>query len=316
MITLFKDRNFNDYINDTFDFFKTEGKHFFKIYFVVNGGLLLIVAVLLYFIAKGSVEYVTSMATAQNTIVGNDPFTAYLENNFGSFIAFSILGTLLILFISVMLFIFPVLYLDLYDKNKGAHFTAKDILTNLKLKVFKIFKFCIGTIFIIFPLIFIVFIINIVLCLILIGFPLLIITFSTIIAFFHLSFYYYINSEESFFSALSDARDTIKQQFWPIVLSTLVFTVLYYIISIVFSLIPYFFGIATTFTSLESTDVASQTSAVGIITTMVFIVSTILNYIINNFFLIQQGLIYYSHIENERSKDTTYEIDLIGSDNE
>jgi hypothetical protein len=129
-----------------------------------------------------------------------------------------------------------------------------------------------------------------------------------------LSFYYYINSDESFFSALGDARDTIKQQFWPIVLSTLVFFILYYIIKIAFSLIPYFMGIANVYTSLEPHDASTQTF--GVTNVIVFVISTIISYVINNIFLVQQGLIYYSHIENERSKDTTYEIDLIGYDNE
>jgi hypothetical protein len=29
MIALFKKRRFNDYLNDTFEFFKKDGKHFF-----------------------------------------------------------------------------------------------------------------------------------------------------------------------------------------------------------------------------------------------------------------------------------------------
>ena len=50
MFQLYKKRDFNELVSDTFDFFKIHGKNYFKNYFIINGGFLLILVVLLYFV--------------------------------------------------------------------------------------------------------------------------------------------------------------------------------------------------------------------------------------------------------------------------
>lgn len=52
MFQLFKNRDFGDYISDTFGFFRQTGKHFMKIYFTINGIPLMIMMVLSYFLFK------------------------------------------------------------------------------------------------------------------------------------------------------------------------------------------------------------------------------------------------------------------------
>ena len=46
------------------------------------------------------------------------------------------------------------------------------------------------------------------------------------------------------------------------------------------------------------------------------VISTIVSYILNNLLLINQGMIYYSHIENSESSISNDSIDLIGTDSE
>lgn len=314
MFQLFKERNFSDYINDTFQFFKVLGKHFFKLYFVVNGGLLLIATVLIYFFTKVYFDFIISNLNGtgvQDNFIGN-----YIQANFGMLVTFMIVAFVLFLIISLMQFAFPVLYLDLYDSRKGIDFAAKDILYALKKRIGKIIKFVLGSIFIIFPIVVIVMVLNFLMFFIIIGIPLIFITMPALMSWVNLSFYYYMNSDESFFSALGDGFETIKGQFWPIVLSTLVLFIIYYIVTSVFTLIPYLFGIASIFTTTKQGAVNEQFSMVPIMVAIVMIVSTIVSYILNNLLLINQGMIYYSHIENSESSISNDSIDLIGTDSE
>lgn len=314
MFQLFKDRNFNDYLNDTFQFFRLQGKHFFKLYFVINGGLLLIASVFIYFFSKMYFEFLTSVMNGN--AVGPEIAGNYFNENFGVFITMIVAAILFFIVISMLQFAFPVVYLDLYDSKKGADFTVQDVLNALKKKLPKILKFIIGCIFIIFPITIILMGLNMLLCFIIIGFPLFLISFPAIVSWVNLSFYYYMNSEEGFFSAIGDGFDTIKGQFWPIVLSTLVIFIIYYVGTTVITMIPYFIGIASMFTSLESGDTSETFSKIAIMVTVVMVVSIIVNYILNNLVLINQGMIYYSHIENTESSVSNNSIDLIGTDSE
>ena len=79
MFQLFKERNFSDYINDTFLFFKVQGKHFFKSYFTINGPFLLIAVVLIYFFTKIYMDFVFSMISG-GAVVEENYFGNYFLN--------------------------------------------------------------------------------------------------------------------------------------------------------------------------------------------------------------------------------------------
>lgn len=314
MFQLFKERNFSDYINDTFQFFKVLGKHFFKLYFVVNGGLLLLATVLIYFFTKVYFDFIMSTASGSN--IQANYLANYIDANLGIIIAGTVGAFLLFLFVSLMQFAFPVVYLDLYDSRKGTDFAARDILLGLRKRIGKIAKFVIGSIFIIMPIFFIIIMLNFLLVFIIIGLPLLFITMPALMSWVNLSFYYYMNSEESFFSALGDGFETLRGQFWPIVLSTLVLFVIYYVVTTALTIIPYIFGMASMFTVIEQGSTEDGFSSISIMMAAVMMVSTLASYILNNLLLINQGLIYYSHIENSESSNSHDSIDLIGTDSE
>ena len=314
MFQLFKERNFSDYINDTFLFFKVLGKHFFKTYFVVNGGLLLIVTVLIYFLSKVYMDFVFSIASGG--IPQANGMGSYITNNIGVIITVFVAVMLFFLFVTLVQFAFPVVYLDLYDAKKGTDFTPKDILIGMKKRIPRILKFVVGAVFILFPLFFIVFGLLILLCFIIVGFPLLLIMIPAMVSFVNLTFFYYMNSNEGFFSAIGDAYETVKGQFWPIVGSTAVMFFIIQMVSTVFTLVPYFFGMASMFTTLESGSMEDRFSVLSIMISIVFVMSTIVSYILNNLILINQGMIYYSHIENSESSISNDSIDLIGTDSE
>lgn len=314
MFPLFKERKFNDYLNDTFGFFRVCGKHYFRLYFTINGSLLLLGTVLVYLLTKVYFEF---LGTAMSGISEEtaDPATA-INSNSGFLVGLGLTVALLFLMITLLQYAFPVVYLDLYDARKGAPFSAKDILLGIRKRIGKILKFIIGFVFVIFPVLFIVMGLNVLLMFILIGFPLLLIVFPVMMSWVTLTYFYYMNSEESFMSALGDAFETIKGQFWPIVLSTLIMFIIYYVVSSIFTLVPYLIGMASMFTSLQSGDASNAFSTMSVMMSIVMALSIVVSFVLNNLLLINQGLIYYSHIENAESSVSNSAIDLIGTESE
>jgi hypothetical protein len=247
---------------------------------------------------------------------GNSLENLYL-NNSAAIIAGVIFGLLFLLFISILQFTFPVFYLDLLDKKSGTNFSSKDVINYLKKNAFKLIKFIIGSIFIIAPVMILIFGLNMLLCLIVIGFPLFLITVPAVMSWIHLSFYHYLIGEKRFFGALSEAFNDLKSQFWQIVLSTLVMYTILQIVLSVFSFIPYIYGMATFITSLEENSTEDkELSFVSILMTSIIVVTYFVNYILNNLILVNQGLVYYSVREENESISSKNSIDLIGTDSE
>ena len=152
MFQLFKERKFSDYINDTFQFFKIHGKHFFKTYFAVNGLMLLSATVMVYFFSKMYTEFIFSTISNNGQTRPEDAFNNLFNENFGLVIFLAILAFIVLMIISIFQFSFPIVYLDLLDSKKGTDFSAKDIFQGMKKRISKILKFFLGAIFVLFPL--------------------------------------------------------------------------------------------------------------------------------------------------------------------
>lgn len=316
MFLLHKKRNFSELISDTFLFFRKNGKHFFKLYFTINGAFLLISSVLIYFIFKIYFEFLFSSLSSGIQSESNSVVTL-LENNTEIFIVIAILGVLFLVFMSLLQFTFPVVYLDLLEKKQNQNFGVREVISGLKSNTLKLIKFLLGSLFVFIPIALIVLTINIFLCFIIIGFLLFIITLPFLMSWFHLTFYHYIIGKKRFFAALIDAFSNVKQQFWNITLSTLVMYVIIQIVMTILSMIPYVFGIATLFTNPKGT--YNQTEGLNIVTIImiaVMIVSLIANYILNNLIIVNQGLIYYTLQEQNENISAKNSIDLIGSESE
>ncbi len=81
-------------------------------------------------------------------------------------------------------------------------------------------------------------------------------------------------------------------------------------------MIPYVFGMASMFTTIKSGSQEDAFSTLSVMISIVMVVSTIVSYILNNLLLINQGMVYYSHIENGESSICNASIDMIGTDSE
>lgn len=314
MIALFKKRKFNDYLNDTFDFFKKEGKLFLGTYFTIMSAPLLILAVCIYFISKIYFEVIFSeIANNANSAYNfSDEFLSeYLLVIIFGGIAFIILTLIL----TLLNLAFPIIYLNEYEKNKGVNLSAKNIINGLKAKAGRLFLFFSLSLFVIAPILMIVFAILIALCFIIIGIPLLMIAIPLLFNLMSLTLYHYLNNEDGFFSSISKAFGYVFNQFWPIIGSTMIVYMIIQVTMTIISMVPYVIAMIIIFTSADTTN-SSDTevfSSLGIVMTIVFVFTTILNYIFNNLLMINQGMIYYSRREHVENKSSFYEIDSIGN---
>lgn len=313
MFQLFKRRNFSDYISDTFTFFKVTGKHFFKSYFIINGALLLILMTLSYFVFKVYFEMLFA------NIGSNSPnfLEDYFNNNIALIIGVFLLFFIVLLFVSLINYTYPIIYLQLFDKNKGNNFQTSDIVRELKSKFGRIMIFFLVLLLMGFTVGLILMGLIFALMFIIIGIPLAIILIPAMIAFVQLSFYEYMDSTSSVFDAFGKGFEKLKQNFWPIVGSTIIMYVIIQTVVTIFTMIPYAIGMARMFTNLENQNSEEETlSFVSILVVIVMCVSILGSYILNNLLVINNGIIYYSLREKSENKTTLSDIDMIGTDSE
>ena len=315
MITLFKKRTFSDMLSDSFNFFKLEGKHFFKNYFIVNGIFLLLLIALSYFLFKVYFEALSSSFSPSGN--SNYNFAEELfDNNMPLIVGGAIFFGILMLFITLINFAYPVIYLKLYEKNNGNSFEIKDIVSELKSKFGKMFLFFLLSFVTIFPLIVILMTVLVLLSFVLIGIPLLIISFPLLFSLMSLSLYEYLNNDNGFFQAIGKAINYIFKHFWAILGSTIIIYVIIQTVMTILSMVPYFIGMISIFSSIDENGLNNEQeafSALGILMTIVFIISVLANYIFHNLLMINQGMIYYSIREEMEHKSSYSDIDSIGN---
>ena len=136
-----------------------------------------------------------------------------------------------------------------------------------------------------------------------------------------LAFYDYISTDKGYFDALGGGFSLLKQKFWPCVGSTAVMYLIMQIVVGFVSMIPYIIGIFSMFTSLENQDgtQAPQPENISFFMIMMgvtMVLSLLLNFIFQNFILVNQGIMYYSIREENENNTPKSEIDLIGTQSE
>ncbi|WP_309610117.1 hypothetical protein [Flavobacterium sp.] len=317
MFELFKQRNFSENISDTIAFFKTFGKHYFKNYFIINGVLLMILMVLVYFISKVYMEFLTSITQGINP--NPDYFGNYFTENIGIFIGGFILFLFITILLSVINIAYPIIYLDFIEKRNDTSFTHTDIINEIKKNFGRIFLFILGLIFIVTPLLLIAFAISAVLCIVLIGIPILFILIFATTSFIALSFQEYMVKKIGFFEALGVGYNLVKQNFWTTVGTTFVMAFLIQTIQGIITMVPYIIGMILIFTSSQNVAENDPSQAMGtfsILFTVIMVASILLSYVFHNFQMITQGLIYYSLREENEENNSKSQIDLIGTDSE
>jgi len=311
MFQLFKKRNFSELVGDTFTFFKMHGKHYYRNYFIINGGFLLVLLVLTYTMMKIFFEGIFSNLNGAFGTKGNG-FESYINDNLPLVIGLGIFTAIVMAFFIILSYAFPVAYLKLQEKETS--FTTNEIIAEIKSKIGKIVVFFIASIFILIPMLMVAMVVCFALVFIIIGIPLLFIMIPAMVSWYSLSFYEYISTDSGYFEALGNGFTLLKQKFWPVVGSSAVMYLITQIIVGIFTMIPYVIGMVSMFTSLKDQHPGNtpDLSGMGIMMTVIMILSLFMNFIFQNFILVNQGIIYYSLREENENNTSKSEIDLIG----
>lgn len=309
MFQLYKKRNFNAIFNDTFAFFKAQGKNYFRNYFIINGGLLLVLAVLIYFIGD---VFFKGLFTGMTNPESRDLLDSYFGNNTGYFISAGILIFLLVIFISLINYSFPLIYLKLLETNKQPD--SGEIYRVMKAKLGRVIIFSLLSLITFIPIAMILGGVCILLIMIIIGIPLIFIAIPAFMCWMFLSFYDYINNNTGFFTAMGNGFNMLFKNFWGHMGATLLFYIMLYILQSILSFIPYFVGFAFMIFDADGAALEQdQLSTVGILLLITFIFSILLSYIFGNITVINQGMIFYSCMEEQSNHSLHSEIDQIGT---
>lgn len=313
MFQLYKKRGFSEFISDTFAFLKLEGKNYFKNYFIINGPLLLILVVCIYFAMKVYMDALFSSVNSQN--FGENQLLNDLMNNIPIFIFLGIISFFAILFISFVSYSFPISYLKLVSTKSDI--TTQSIFQTMKVKLGKTILFFLASILVFLPIIAITVTLLILLSIIIIGIPLLIILIPALFSWIKLSYYDYISTENDYLKSVGNGFELLKSKFWPIVGSTMIMYLIYYIIYSAITMVPYLIGIFGIFTNVNPQVNQEETfSTMSILVSAVLVIATICNYTLQNLIFINQGIIYYSLTDEKENISIKSDIDLIGSDSE
>lgn len=312
MFELFRKRDFSDFITDTFSFFKLNGKHYLKSYFTINGGFLILLSVLLYFVFKIYFE----VLVASSGLSESNYLSHYFDDNFEMFAGTFSLFILLIIVISLISVAYPILYLELFAKKGNTDFNTSEITDGLKQNAGRLSIFFLGFTFIVMPVMMVMFFILMLLCLILIGIPLLMIACLAFFGWSSLSLYCFITEKTDFFSSFKKGFSLLKQKFWSIVGASFVIIMMIQFIQIIITMIPSLVGLGLFFTSsnpeMNSNSIENNIS----ISIFIFIFGVLISALFNNMIMINQGIIYYSLKEENENNSIDNQIDLIGLSNE
>lgn len=312
MFQLFKKRSFSSYINDTFDFFKVEGKNYFKNFFLINGAFLVLMLICSYFLFQVYFDFMKSemQGFQQNYL------TDYIEQN-GLLIFFlAFLFMILLIIFSAIAYSFPTIYLKNMEKYPGQTITSDMIVNDLKNQIGRILLYILGSVFILFPLMMMLLGIGIVLIFIIIGIPLLLIMFPAIMSVCMLSYNQYLIKGSSFFDSIAVAIKMVKNNFWSIIGSTFIMYFIIQIVTSIFTFIPQMILMINLLTGVKDDADVLATDTFSITYMIIMAISMIVGFILNNLLLINQGLIYYSEREMMENNQSRFDIEQLGQSND
>ena len=318
MMQFYKNRDFGAFISDSFGFFRLYGKNYFKNYILLNGLLLILMVVVVIF---GYRELLTQIFGSNMN--GN---SSYLENYFEeNIVMFAVVGLITFLLFTVLMivnYLYPVFYLKRLAAGE-TKIKMDDILSDFKNNASRIGILCLGMIFIVSPLSLILMGVSYAMVLILIGIPLVLFVFPTVFNVVTFLMYDYFNSQKGFFESLSFAirsqfsypNGREKSPYWKYWGSTIVISIILYIITTIFTMIPMmiFFGTMMTTEPDGSFEQNPFTGVMGILFFVLYGVSLLVSFFLSNLMYVNSGLMYYDSRRDLHQQVELAEIDTIGS---
>ena len=301
----YKKRDFGELISDTLEFFRLYGKNYFKNYFAINGGILIL---LLIFAVVGFKDIV-SQAFSSNLGGESYYFEEYFDQNAGMLIAVSIIIFALIFTLSVVSYSFPVLYMNAVVETKQKSFTINEMLSILKEKAGRIIIFAIGSLFILMPLFALAIGISIASMLLIIGFFLIMIVVPACIIITNFTLFDYLTTENQYFDSLGQAfRYTFSNRFWKYIG---VIIVTYFIIQVItgfFTMVPAFIlGASNVLVNFNE-----ESKGLVILMVVFYMLGILASFILSNAIYVLSGFMYYDSREDLQRETHFDEIDSIG----
>ncbi len=317
MMQFYKNRDFGTFISDSFGFFRLYGKNYFKNYILLNGLLLILMVVVVIF---GYRELLTQIF-GSNINGKSTYFENYFEDNMGMLIVVGLLTFLLFAVLMIVNYLYPVFYLKRLSEGE-TKISMDDILSDFKKNAKRIGILCLGMIFIVTLPAFIVLGISYALVLVLIGIPIMLFVFPTLINIVNFLMYDFFNSKRGFFESLSysvraqfsytNGRE--KSPFWKYWGATLVLFIIMYVITTIFTMIPMIIFFATMITNEPDGNFEENpfSGAMGILFFVLYGFSLLVSFFLSNLMYINSGLIYYDSRRDLHQKVELAEIDTIG----
>lgn len=178
-------------------------------------------------------------------------------------------------------------------------------------------------IFIVTPPAFIVLGVSYALVLVLIGIPIMLFVFPTVMNIVNFLMYDVFNSQRGFFESLSYsiraqfsyANGREKSPYWKYWGATLVLFIIMYVITTIFTMIPMIIFFATMMTTTPDGNFEQNpfSGAMGILFFVMYGFSLLVSFFLSNLMYVNSGLIYYDSRRDLHQQVELAEIDTIGS---
>ncbi|WP_260394263.1 hypothetical protein [Elizabethkingia anophelis] len=312
MMQFYKKRDFGALVSDTLNFFKLYGKNYFKNYLTLNGGIIILLVVV---IVIGFGDFF-KQAFGSNTNGEAYLFQDYFQQNQGLLIGASVLSIILIILLSLISYSFPVLYMKRLAETGNSKVTMNEMIEDMKKNLKKFFIFFIGSIFILIPLFIFAFIISSFLMIILIGFLLILACIPVMVNIINFTLFNMYNTNDGFFASIGKAlRMQFSKSFWKYIGSTFIIYLLINVVTSIFAFIPmmFLYGYIITTVSTTPDAIGSDSSFFMILMAIVYAVSIACTIVLNNLIYVNAGFMYYDSRTDLHRNVTFSEIDTIGS---
>lgn len=307
---LYKSRGFSEFLQDTFTFLKSNGKHLFKQYLIINGIFLIVLMVMMYFFTKFYTDAIFGSIQGNPTLIDD-----YMNNNMGMFFLLLFGFLVLALVAGVISFSFVPLYLKLYTERAGQSFGTSEVVNAYKSNIGKIFIFLICGFLLAIPLFIVMGIGMFILIITIVGMLMIPVLIGAFSLFYNMTLMEYMEQKRGIWDSFGYAWTLLTSKFWASVGSVGLFFLMSYILQGVLSLIPYIFGMASLFTTIESGNPNPKDvgSTLTIIMLAIFFLSFFVGAILSVVVQINQGIVFYSLKEDNENINTKSVIDQIGS---
>lgn len=308
---LLKNRDFGDYFSDTFQFFKENFKGLVLNYFKLQGILLILIIIAGYFYGTMMNEQITNGMIGGNP---SDPEAALsqITGLFSTYLSLSFLSIIILGSLSAIISAnYIPIYMDLYNANQS-DISFTDIVDKFKENAKRIVLLTLVLILLFIPIYIVVGIVFFITLFTLVGW---IFVLGFCLSYFSQIWFNSNYYKSGAFQTLGDTFSLYKDNFWKITGAT---TILFFIIFLIYYIVV--FGIAmlisnnSALDSLAGDPTLIYSDGMMVVMTVIQAFGLTVGTIITLLVQIQQGIIFYSRINEIEQISEHKDINSIGEE--